>query len=188
MGEVKFVESVKLFCGLIVRSEEWLLRAQGELFSLFGETDLESDMLPFDFTDYYREEMGEPLFRKFVSFPDLVDPGDLADIKVKTNAIERKLAERSSAGLRRRVNIDPGYVAASKVVLATTKDFSHRIYLHSGIYAEVTMNFRKDRLVCFDWTYPDYRSGRYSSFFLEVRRRYKAQLLSVAASGGDQHN
>lgn len=171
MTEIRPVVPVKLFCGMIAVNEEIILRAKEEMRKLFGGIDLESDLIPFDFTDYYREEMGEGLLRKFVSFSDLIDPGRLADIKIQTNKLERTLAIESKGRSRRRVNLDPGYVSADKLVLATTKNFSHRIYLRDGIYAEVTLNFKKSGCVYFDWTYPGFRSGKYTPFFLEVRRR-----------------
>jgi hypothetical protein len=143
---------------------------------LFGPADLESDPISFDFTEYYRDEMGEDLLRQFVSFADLIDPGRLASTKIRTNALERELAAEETGRWKRRVNLDPGYLTAANVVLATTKDFAHRVYLGQGIYAEVTLNFRKDGVTHFEWTYPDYRSGAYDAFFLNVRRRYLAAV------------
>lgn len=172
MREIRPVLPVKLFCGIIAMSEEVILDAKNELKNLFGEIDLESDLFPFDFTDYYRNEMGDKLFRKFVSFSDLIDPGRLAGIKIQTNAIEQKLAVTFEGNLKRRANLDPGYISADKLVLATTKNFSHRIYLREGIYAEVTLNFKGKGCIYFNWTYPDFKSGKYTTFFLEVRERY----------------
>lgn len=172
MGEESPVVPVTLFCGMIATDSDVMLQAKDRLIHWFGEIDLESEIFAFDFTDYYQKEMGANLVRKFFSFKSPIDPGRLADIKTHTNALEREFA--ASDGLRRRVNLDPGYLDAAKLVLATTKDFAHRIYLGQGIYAEVTLNFRKNGCVYFDWTYPDYRSGRYTPFFLEVRRRHMA--------------
>jgi len=101
-----------------------------------------------------------------------MDPGQLAGIKLATNAIEDSMAVNADGKISRTVNLDPGYITASNLVLATTKDFSHRVYIGQGIYAEVTLNFRKGGCVFFEWTYPDFKSGKYTSFFLEIRRRY----------------
>jgi hypothetical protein len=115
--------------------------------------------------------MGDGLVRKFVAFADLIAPEELADAKVRTNSLEEEFAQRSEDDIRRRVNLDPGYIAPDKLVLASTKNFSHRIHLSKGIYAEVTLNFGKKGCVFFDWTYPDFRSGKYTEFLLDVRRK-----------------
>ena len=168
MGAIRDVELVKMFCGIIAVDEETVAAAKKELGEQIGKIDLESDVVPFDFTDYYRDEMGDGLVRQFVSFKELVDPGRIVETKLLTNGIEKSnLSGADGAG--RRMNLDPGYVTPAKVVLATTKDFSHRIYLRDGIYAEVTMNFRKDGFRYFDWTYPDFRSGRYDQFLRQIR-------------------
>jgi len=170
MGVVKPAESVKLVCGLIGADRGRMVEAQAALAGAFGRIDLESDFLPFDFTEYYRAEMGDGLLRRFVSFEEPVDPGRLATVKLATGKIEARFARSDGGTVRRRVNLDPGYVTPAKLVLATTKDFAHRVYLGRGIYAEVTLQFRKDGIVAMPWTYPDFRSGAYAPFLLEVRR------------------
>ena len=177
VGEIQPVRPVKLFCGMIAADGEVMLRAREALARLYGAVDLESEPIPFDFTDYYQEEMGGGLVRKLIAFDPLIDPGRLAEIKVRTNDLERKLA--ATPGGRRRVNLDPGYVDASKLVLATTKALAHRVYVGRGIYAEVTLTFRKKGCAYFDWTYPDYRSGRYTAFLLEIRRRYMESVRNL---------
>ena len=151
-------------------------RAGNALTRLYGEIDWESDPIPFDFTDYYEEEMGTGLLRKFVSFATLIDPGKLAEVKIRTNGLEQELAMDTGGQRRRRINLDPGYVDASRLVLATTKNVAHRICLGQGIYAEVTLTFRKKGCAYFDWTYPDYRSDRYTGLLCEIRRRYLDQV------------
>jgi hypothetical protein len=178
VGDIQPAQPVKLICGIIAAGEEFLRRAQGELRAAFGDTDVSSDVTAFDFTDYYEAEMGMGLLRQFVSFRDFGDPGSLAAIKRRTNEIERRLAVPVAGGWRRRVNLDPGYVAPSQLVLASTKNFAHRIYLGEGIYAEVTLLFRKGGPEYLPWTYPDFRSGRYDEFLREVRRRLLAPPTS----------
>lgn len=180
MGQIKPVEPVKLFCGMIAADEAVFARAQAELEKFYGRIDHESGLIPFTFTDYYREEMGEKLWRKFVSFEALIDPRRIAEIKNETNAIEEQMAETEGGAVRRRVNLDPGYLTLAKLVLATTKDFSHRLYVGKGIYTEVTLNFRKDGCTYHPWTYPDYRSEQYARFFLAVRRILRGQLGASA--------
>jgi hypothetical protein len=166
---------VKLFVGVITGREALIPRVRDELEGAFGAIDLESDLFPFGYTDYYRQEMGEGLLRGFVSFGELIDPARLREIKLRTMAIERAFSERSERETRRTVNLDPGYVAPSKVVLATTKDFAHRISLGEGIYAEVTLNFARTGCVFHEWTYPDFKSEAYTPFLLELRRRVMEQ-------------
>jgi hypothetical protein len=175
MSEIRLPAPVKFFCGIIAANEEFLATARAELVALCGPADLESGVIPFDFTEYYREEMGPSLLRKFVAFAACGDPGGLADLKVKTNAIEVRLAASAGGAPRRPVNLDPGYVTPDKVVLATTKACAHRVYLGQGIHAEVTLNFRKKGCAFFEWTYPDYRTPAYAEFFLRVNAALRAR-------------
>jgi hypothetical protein len=176
MGKAEAAAPVKLFCGIIAAGEDLFGPVRQALEARFGEIDAESPSIPFRFTEYYAEDMGGGLIRRFVSFRDLADPGGLADVKLATNRLEEEFAVSSSAGPRRRVNLDPGYVTLAQVVLATTKNFGHRIYLRDGIYAEVTLNFLRHAWRAREWTYPDYRSEEYQRFFLAVRERYEAQI------------
>lgn len=141
----------------------------------YGKIDIKSEVISFDFTTYYFSEMGCPLKRYWFSFSDLIFPEQLADIKLETNQIERDF----SVDGKRRVNIDPGYLALSKLVLASTKDFSHRVYIKDGIYAEVTMRYIKKEFQFLPWTYPDYRTETFIRFISEVRNRL---LLSLKVS------
>ncbi len=172
MGQINKPAHVKLFCGIIAPKEHVIKKINEELTALFGPIDTESEIMPFNFTTYYEGVMGGNLLRIFVSFANLVDPANLALIKIQTNEIEDKL---SSNVEKRCANIDPGYVTAAKLVLATTKNFAHRIYIGQGIYAEITLNFKKDGLKSFEWTYPDYKSGKYDAFFIKIRQHYMAQ-------------
>lgn len=169
MGQIHKPAHVKLFCGILAPKEHVIKMVNEELSGLFGPIDAESEIIPFNFTTYYEDDMGGNLLRSFVSFANFVDPANLAQIKIQTNEIENKLSLNAP---KRRVNIDPGYITAAKLVLATTKNFAHRIYIGQGIYAEITLNFRKDGLKSFEWTYPDYRSGKYDAFFIKIRQHY----------------
>jgi hypothetical protein len=152
---------------------------EGDVESLlveqWGAIDYRSTPFPFTFTDYYDAEMGGGIERSFVSFSRLVDPSRLARIKLQTNAIE----DRFRGNGRRTVNLDPGLMALSRFSLATTKESAHRIPLEAGIYAEITLLFRRKSFQPLDWTYPDYRSERYIQLLGEIRRIYKAQLDEV---------
>ncbi|MCP4631866.1 MAG: DUF4416 family protein, partial [candidate division Zixibacteria bacterium] len=129
-----------------------------------------------DNTKYYNDEMGEKLFRKFVSFEELIDPSQLPAIKIFSNDIELRFSRPGCDSPKRRVNIDPGYLELSKLILASTKNFSHRIYLNDGIYGEVTLIFRGNEFTYLDWTYPDYKTSFAKTFLMDVRNKYNLQL------------
>jgi hypothetical protein len=172
MGLPRQPDEALLFVATLWPEEECLLQSLPLLEQSFGEIAMESPSLRWDFSDYYREELGEPLSRKFLFFRKLIDPGDLAQIKLKTNTIENSLARDG----RRGINIDPGYLTPAKIILASTKDYSHRIYLRDGIYGEVTLIFRKGAYVPHLNTYRDYRDERYHHIFMLGRT-----LLSLLA-------
>jgi len=172
MGKILPLKPVKLIVGMISNKVELFEKLKTILEKKFGKVDLESDIFPFDKTDYYEEEMGKDLKRKFLSFEKLIRPDRIAEIKIFTN----KLEKRFSISDKRQINLDPGYVTDSKLVLATTKNYYHRIYLKKGIFAEVTLYFRKGGFQYFDTTYPDYRTSEYISFFNKVREKYLEQI------------
>jgi hypothetical protein len=163
---------VKLIIGLIYRDPQKYLAIKPYLFRLFGKIDLESDEMPFDYTDYYKKEFGTDLKRRFLSFSRLIQPSKLAAIKITTNKLEQKFSQSE----KRAVNLDPGYVDMAKLVLASTKDFCHRIYLDRGIFAEITLVYKKDSFTHWDWTYPDYRTAQYIKIFNQIRQLYSQQL------------
>jgi hypothetical protein len=164
---------IKIFCGLIGR-EESFARATKLLTGQLGDIDCESPILPFEFTDYYADEMGEGLLRKWIAFRNLRERGFLARAKHLGIHTERDLAQ----GGKRTINIDPGYVDDAQVVLATAKNFSHRIYIGMGYYAEVTLIYKGKDFRPVEWTYPDYKSPGGLEFFREVRKAYHTQVRS----------
>lgn len=181
MGQAIEPAPVKLILGVIVADGAPLLDVRAHLEASYGTIDLASEPAPFVATRYYEREMGAPLHRVLWSFESLIPPDALAGIKRETNALERSFASWDGRSWRRRVNLDPGYVDLAKLVLATTKDRQHRLYLGHGIYAEVTLRFTGGRFVPWDWTYPDYRSSEYLAFFNAVRRRYRRQQQALLA-------
>jgi hypothetical protein len=144
----------------------------------YGPVDYQSEVVPWTHSDYYQEEMGPGILRKFIFFERLMDPGDLPAIKINTTRIEKSLAALSGNRMRRRINLDPGYVTEAKVVLATTKDYSHRLYIGKGIYAEVTLRYgNKDRsFTAFDHTYLDYGSKTHTTMFNKARELLRTEL------------
>jgi hypothetical protein len=172
MGEIKKHPPVKLIIGFIFQREDILNKSKRTLEKYFGKIDYESDTLAFTHTDYYRKEFGKNLKRRFVSFNKLAPPEDLPKIKIITNKIEKKLS--TIAG--RTINIDPGYLDLAKLVLASTKDYKHRIYLNRGILAEITLFFQDKTFQSWGWTYPDYRTAEYIAIFNKIRGIYIQQI------------
>jgi hypothetical protein len=170
---------VKLVCGVIYGDASLYDRARALLVDRYGPTDLESAAVAFDQTDYYEKDMGPGLKRRFMSFERLARPDELAEIKIETNGLEARLRGEADTTFR-AVNIDPGYLTASALVMATAKDFSHRIPLAHGIYAHLEFMFTKTDVRFLDWTYPDMRRDGLRRFFLEARRRYLERLRSGA--------
>ncbi len=162
----------KLITGFIFKDERILCETIKILCKYFGKTDFESEIIDFNFTSYYQKEIGTNLKRKFISFGKLIDPARLADIKILTNRIEDKFSVKAN----RRINIDPGYIDSAKLVLASTKDFTHRIYLNKGIYAEITLFYQGNSFKSWDLTYPDYRTDKYIEIFNHLRQIYAQQI------------
>jgi|MudIll2142460700_1097286.scaffolds.fasta_scaffold627750_1 hypothetical protein len=165
---------VKIVCGVIYKEDALYGRVRGILEGDWGAIDLESPAFAFDLTDYYEAEMGRDLRRRFMSFGTLAAPESLPALKLRTIALEEDLRKDSGAA-GRPVNIDPGYLTASALVMATAKDFSHRIPLGQGIYAHLEILFTKTGVRTLDWTYPDLRREPCREFFREVREAYLRQ-------------
>ncbi|MGH7966139.1 MAG: DUF4416 family protein [Candidatus Binatia bacterium] len=173
MGTPTLPQPVKLLIALLSADPALFATVTTRLEQAYGPVDLESDIFPWNTTDYYHAEMGENLLRKFVAFAHLVSPEHLARIKLETNALEVALA--SSPDMR-RINLDPGYLDANKLVLASTKNQAHRVYLSQGIYGEVTLLFHHGAFHPFIYTYADYRWPEVHAFLQQVRARYLEQL------------
>lgn len=162
----------KLVVGLFMQKIHSVLPVAGDLQAAFGPIDLISPWFAFDCTAYYTREMGAPLFRRLIVFKRLADQGLLADIKLTTNAIEHRFAHEG----KRTVNIDPGLLLRERFVLATGKNYSHRIYLDKGIYADLTLIYRKGAYRALEWTYPDYAAEGLRSYLSVIRRKYVQDL------------
>ncbi len=165
---------VKIFCGMIAKQEA-IEQAVRRLSVCFGQIDVESKVVRFEVTDYYEEEMGRGLVRKWLAFEGLRERGFLPLAKHMALEIEAQLSE----GCRRKINIDPGYVDNAQVVLATTKNYAHRIYIGMGYYAEVTLVYRGGGFKPLEWTYPDYQSPIALEFFTRARSIYHAEVRAL---------
>jgi len=173
MGKVREVSPVVLIAGITFSENEMLECTVTSLEDEFGPIEFKSAAFDFDMTDYYTDEMGEDLRKIFYCFKNPIEPGILPDIKLKTNEIELRFARGDKENPLRTVNIDPGYITLSKLVLASTKDYSHRIYIGKGIYAETTLRFLHGLFVSIDTTYPDYRTPLATDFFNRARDYFK---------------
>jgi len=178
MSIPKNSDPAKLVVGCIMNDKGLIEKVFSLLEEAFGSVDMISRWLDFAYTDYYYKEMGAPLFRKVFVFKNLIAQDDLALIKMKTNEIENEF-ERAG---KRMVNLDPGYLVSSRFILATGKEYSHRIYIGHKIYADLTLMYsKKEGFKTLDWTYPDYASKEMLSFLSKVRDKY---LLDLKASKG----
>ena len=181
MGTLRSGHTAKLFASSLVADRCLLPEIERRLVEAFGPIDHRSDVLRFDGTDYYAREMGKTIDRVFFSFKDLIEAGELPTAKRRTNVLEEEYRDASTGG--RRINIDPGYLEQVKVVLASTKNFYHRIYLGQGVFGEATMHYRGKAYQFFPWTYPDYKSKDCLRFFLKVRELYRLQLKQQCVTG-----
>lgn len=179
MGQPRLPLPVKLFIGMIASDTGLFARCTEQLMKLYGPVDLQSEILPWDHSNYYREEMGFELKRKFVFFERMIDPGALSGIKRETIRLEAEHSLSGSGSARRTVNLDPGYITEAKIVLATTKDFPHRIYIGDCIYAESTLHYsRTERsFIPIEHTYPDFRTAYSIALFGRARERLRSDLL-----------
>jgi hypothetical protein len=176
MGKVRTAPPVKPLAGILAPGEDWLARVRARLEAEWGKPAAVSEPALFSQTDYYTREMGPGLWRQFLVFSRLRPAEELPDWKRATNEWEAELS--SNAGGGRRVNIDPGYLAPGKLVLASTKDHEQRIYLRDGIYAEITLRIRGGKFCPWDWTYPDYAQA--SGWFDQAYQKYLQEIKEGA--------
>jgi hypothetical protein len=161
-------DPARLVAGVLTGRKELFEPVARDLMDRFGQIDLVSRWLDFDYTAYYTAEFGSPLFRRMLSFQKLVGQEELAGIKRITNEIESKYSRDG----KRQLNIDPGYLLRERFVLATGKNFAHRIYIGGGIYADLTLLYYDKAFQTLPWTYPDYADSPVQSFLTSVRNRY----------------
>ena len=175
MSEPQTPKHAKLVIGAFANNKKIIEPLALELSSQFGRMDLVSCWMDFNYTSYYHSEMGSPLARRMFAFKRLIEQAALAEIKIATNRMEQTY---SAAG-KRQVNIDPGYLLPERFVLASGKNFSHRIYIGLGIYADLTLIYQKGGFQKLPWTYPDYAGQPMIGFLDQVRRKYVLDLKSM---------
>jgi len=162
-------KAAALVVSVIYRLEERFEEAALRMASVWGEPERIGGPFPFDRTDYYRPEMGEPLLRRFFVAGRLVPRDALPAVKIAAEEIEQQCSVEG----RRTVNVDPGLLTEENFILATGKNFSHRVYLGNGVFADLTLVYRQGEYRALPWTYPDYASGEIRSFLGQIRERYR---------------
>ncbi|MCF8128955.1 MAG: DUF4416 family protein [Deltaproteobacteria bacterium] len=172
MSRPELSEKVKLIMSLFSPEKALIESVMESLVRQYGEADWISPEMFFDRTRYYEKEMGWPLHRRFLSFKKLIPPEMLVEVKLGTNDLETAFLK----GQKRRINIDPGYISLERLVLATGKNYIHRIYLGKGIYADLTLVFKRGGFVPLEWTYPDYADPKMIDDFNTIRSRYLDRL------------
>lgn len=177
MSHPKPPAPAKLVIGIITRDMDLVAPVADRLADAFGDIDMISPWLPFDDTAYYEPEMGKDLQRRMLTFKHMIDQGRLALVKNRTGEIENDFLENGN----RRVNIDPGLLTHERFVLATGKNFTHRIYIGRQVYADLTLIYQQGRFQSLPWTYPDYRRANMQNFLIRVRKKYSTDL-KISAS------
>ncbi|HES59637.1 MAG: DUF4416 family protein [Calditrichaceae bacterium] len=176
MGKIRSHKPVKHFCAITFSNAFDINKILEKIESIFGEIDSISEVYFFDqFTDYYVSEMGENLQKLFVAFTKLQDPEHLIQHKIQSNHLEQEFLLKDL----RQVNIDPGYITEAKLVLATTKDYSHRLYLGKGVFGDLHLYFENGTFKKQTWTYPDYQQPLAIFFFNDLRSRYREQMMDI---------
>lgn len=137
-----------------------------------GSVAYDSGPLPFTHTRYYDREFGTPLVRRLLAFADPLPLDELAELKMWTAQLETGLAGPDGCRL---VNIDPGYLTLERLVLATGKNFTHRVYLGHGVFADLTLVFSGGRWQSLPWTFPDYAHPSLQAHLTAMRLLYKAR-------------
>lgn len=172
MAKPQAADPVKFFVAALWSDPAALGNAMAELAARFGEIDFAGADHPFDRTGYYESEMGRRLNRRLISFVRLASPDSIGEAKYFCNEVEDRLAGEKG----RLVNLDIGYLDHNKVVLASFKGAGQKIYLRDGVWADLVARYRKGRYSSFEWTFPDFKDGRYDGELLEIRQKYMEQL------------
>lgn len=178
MGDISQHKPVLLIAAVTSRHDVAFEWAAARATEAWGPIVKRSPIFDFTETDYYAATMGEDLRKQFLAFENLFAPEQIADTKHRSNDWESEFKSRFDFPEQRPINIDPGYVSEAKLVLVTTKDRDHRIYLRDGIFAEVTLHFRGRQWTHQRWTYPDYQRADFQEFFTECRIWLREKIRS----------
>ncbi|MEA2021012.1 MAG: DUF4416 family protein [Candidatus Caldatribacteriota bacterium] len=176
MGKINFPKPVKLVVSMISSKESMFDVYEKLLQKNFERIDEKSNVQPFNFTDYYKEEFGKDLLQKIISFEKLIKCENLTEVKRITNDLENYILENDTQTNKRNINLDPGYITLDKFILASTKNGPSRIYLQKGIYAEITLRFQYKSFIPNEYTYSNYKTVEYINFLNSIRQKYKLKL------------
>ncbi|MFP4415959.1 MAG: DUF4416 family protein [Chitinispirillaceae bacterium] len=171
MAETKAPESVKFFVAILYKEEKHLSDAIERLQQRWGAIEYRSSAAHFDVTDYYKPEMGSPLFRMIITFQPIMPPTELVNMKLHCNEVEN-VCRRNK---KRVVNLDCGYLDHHKIVLASAKEAGQKVYLDKGIWADLAARYKHKHFEPFEWSFPDFKDARYDQIFCEIRARYMKQ-------------
>ncbi len=184
MADPRAPQLALLIVAAFSRHEAALTWARAQIELAFGPIELASPSYAFNQTRYYEPTMGSDLRKQFFAVRDLIDPQELASIKLRTNELEREMLATGRFPEPRPLNLDPGLLTLGKFILATTKDQQHRIYLRDGIHAEVTLRFRAGAWEPWEWTYADYREQSVREFLVCAREYYRECLSAKSGVAG----
>ena len=174
MGKIIIPEKAIVFCGVLYNKNVDIEKIEEVVVKYFGKILFKSTTFEFTETSYYDDEIGKPIYRIFFAIDKLIEQDRIVELKLLSNKLEE---EYFTFDGKRKVNIDPGYVTKAKVVLPTTKNFQHRIYLRNGIFAEITLRWRKGSFSEWEWTFRDYRRAESINFFNRLREYYRKVIL-----------
>jgi len=172
MAETHLPLPLKFLIAVIYREKIYLDRILSQVISSWGEIDFLGNSHPFDVTDYYRAEMGNPLFRKLITLKKLHNPENIVHFKRFCNGLESKMKINGN----RTVNLDAGYLDHNKLVLASAKEAGHKIYLSEGIYADLIAKYKQNNYRTFEWSFPDFKADIYQHELLQIRKIYLKQI------------
>ena len=179
MAKILLTEPVIRLCAVITQFEDANLWAIQQIEHHWGRISEHSAAIPFEAGGYYAEQMGPDLTKTLVAVESFADPADLADWKHETNRWEQDYAAEFARDVPRPLNLDAGYLTQAKLLLATTKDRDHRIYLRDGMFAEVTLNYMGKKWVHHRWSYPSYRTAAVADFAMRCRKRLRHHLIET---------
>lgn len=166
MAKVKEISKAKLFIGILYSDENTLKSVINDLIKKYGDIEQESKSYEFNFTNYYENEMGKNLLKKFIVFKELINRDEIADMKIDTNKIEDKYSKNNN----RIINLDPGYLTKDNIILVSVKESPYKVYIGKGIFGHLTLIYGNKKWNANERTFPDFKSEKVQEFFLEVRK------------------
>jgi hypothetical protein len=171
MARVQNPTQGRLIVSVIYNSIDGLADCLKQLEKQFGR--VQSETLEIECSaNRYHEEMGQQLSRRFFSFEKLVDRETLPEIKATCHKIERGLGDQVDDFTFRTVNVDPGVLTPTNLTMASHREYSHRVYLGKGVFAEVTLIHARGRFTQLPWTNPDFCDEEAVRLFIEARATF----------------